>query len=408
MDSYLDDIAYTGYLFDMFYSVGSAENGGVTRLGYSQEEDEMHYIFKTLGEKEGYIYSVDEAGNSFLVNKEVKEDYYLIGSHLDSVIEGGRYDGVAGIIAGLLILHWAKRDCLKLPVSVGAFRCEESSNFGRCTLGSGLVTKEVYKQDVGELVSQDGRLLKDIFKEKNYNLDPKKISGIREYLELHIEQGRILEEYNEKIGIVETIAGPRRFHIHINGTAEHSGATPMDMRNDALCGAAELILEVENAGKEEAGYKSVATVGVLHNSPNAMNVIPGEVLLGVDIRGIDEASLDRMESRIKDAAKKICKNRGLSYFRETISNIPPIGMAFQLKNKLEAAAKRLKIPYRRMMSGAGHDAMSFSEICDTAMIFIPCEKGISHNKKEFAAIEDIYDGARVIYEYLKGEANDIN
>jgi len=304
MESYLDDIAYTEYLFDQFYNVGSSGNGGVTRLGYTKQEDEMHEILKYLGEREGCTHFVDQVGNMFLVNKNEKEDYYLIGSHLDSVIEGGRYDGVAGIIAGLLILHWVKIDQINLPISVGAFRCEESSNFGLCTLGSGLVTQEVYKQDIGELISEDGKLLKDIFKEKNYNLHPKKISGIKEYIELHIEQGKILEEYNNKIGIVETIAGPRRFNIHINGLAEHSGATPMDMRNDALCGAAELILEIEQIGKEEAMHKSVATVGVIHNYPNAMNVIPGEVLLGIDIRGIDVNSLDRMEMRIKNISKK--------------------------------------------------------------------------------------------------------
>lgn len=408
MKSSFDDFAYAEYIFNKFYNVGITDNGGVTRLGYTKEEDEMHEIYKSLGEEEGHFYYEDEVGNSFLVNKKQSEDYYLIGSHLDSVIEGGRYDGVAGIIAGLLILHWAKNDNLNLPISVGAFRCEESSNFGRCTLGSGLVTKEVYKQDIGEVMSKDGRYLKDIFKERNYNLHPKKISGIKEYFELHIEQGKVLEEYNEKIGIVETIAGPRRFYIHINGVAEHSGATPMDMRFDALCGAAELILEIEQIGKEEARYKSVATVGVVENYPNAMNVIPGEVLLGVDIRGIDKTSIDRMENRIKNTAKKICKNRGLSYLRETISNIPPIGMTPELQNKLASAAKKLKIPHRMMMSGAGHDAMSFANICNTAMIFVPCERGISHNKKEFTAIENICDGARVIYEYLKGEANDSN
>lgn len=408
MESYLDDIAYTEYLFEQFYNIGSSGNGGVTRLGYTKQEDEMHEIFKYLGEKEGCFHFVDEVGNTFLVNKKDGKDYRLIGSHLDSVIEGGRYDGAAGIIAGLLILHWAKIDQLNLPISVGAFRCEESSNFGLCTLGSGLVTNEVYKQDIGELISEDGKLLKDIFKEKNYNLHPKKISGIKEYLELHIEQGKILEEYNNKIGIVETIAGPRRFNIHINGLAEHSGATPMDMRNDALCGAAELILEIEQIGKEESMHKSVATVGVIHNYPNAMNVIPGEVILGVDIRGIDMNSLDRMEMRIKNISKKVCKNRGLTYFREKINNIPPIAMSPDLQNKLAAAAKKLKISYQIMMSGAGHDAMSFAGICDTAMIFIPCDKGISHNKKEFTSIETIYNGARVIYEYLKGEADDLN
>ena len=214
----------------------------------------------------------------------------------------------------------------------------------------------------------------------------------------------MLEEYGDRIGIVQTIAGPRRFNIHIHGNAEHSGATPMGMRTDALCAAAEIILEIEEIGKSESIYQSVATVGTVSNKPNALNVIPGEVQLGVDMRGIDPASLDRMEARLKAVCKRVCEKRKLKYFREKTSDIPPIGMSMELQQKLLRAAKELKIPHRSMISGAGHDAMSFSHICDTAMVFIPCAKGISHNKKEFTTIESICDGAQVIYQYLKEEA----
>lgn len=149
---------------------------------------------------------------------------------------------------------------------------------------------------------------------------------------------------------------------------------------------------------------SVATVGVITNHPNALNVIPGEVELGIDMRGIDVASLDRMEARLKAACTRICEKRRLKYFREKTSDIPPIEMSSETQQKLLDAAKRLRIPHRLMISGAGHDAMSFARICDTGMVFIPCVKGISHNKKEFATIESILDGAMVMYEHLKEEA----
>lgn len=401
------DIEYAEYLFDRFYSIGSTENGGVTRLGYTETEDEMHRTFVELGAEKGLMSYTDEVGNTYLYNENCKEDsdgeYYLVGSHLDSVVEGGRYDGVSGIITGLLLLEWARRDGLLIPLRVGAMRCEESSNFGRSTVGSGLITKEVYKHDIGEAVNREGVTLREVFKERGYALEPKRIQGVKEYIELHIEQGKVLEEYEDQVGIVQTIAGPRRFLIHIKGNAEHSGATPMGMRTDALCAASELILEVEEIGKTESFYQSVATVGTVKVSPNALNVIPGEVTLGVDMRGIDSGSLDRMEARLKAACKKICEKRKVKYYREKTSDIPPISMSAELQQELLAAAKKLRIKHRSMISGAGHDAMSFANICETAMVFIPCAKGISHNKKEFATIESICDGAQVIYEHFKEE-----
>lgn len=403
MEHRIADIQYCERLFNQFYDIGSTEAGGVTRLGYTETEDRMHDVFALMGRELQCGSYRDEVGNTYIMNTP-EDNYYLIGSHLDSVIEGGRYDGVSGIIAGLMVMKWAGEEGLKLPIRVGAFRCEESSNFGCCTIGSGLVTKEVYKQNIGGLTAKDGETLETIFKRHGYSLHPPKISGIRQYLELHIEQGKVLEECQTSVGIVQTIAGPRRFKLYLRGMAEHSGATPMSMRYDALCAAAEIILEIERIGKKESVYQSVATVGVVMNHPNVLNVIPGEVELGVDIRGIEVNSLNRMENRMKEAARQICRERGIEYLEEKTSDIPPIDMSDNVELGLETAAKRLGISSRRMVSGAGHDAMSFANICDTGMVFIPCQKGISHNRTEFASIVSICDGARVIYEYLKGEA----
>ena len=405
MNHSFEDISYAEHLFDQFYDIGSCPGGGVTRLGYTEVEDQMHDLFVKLGAQEGFTHFSDEVGNTYVCNSDRARGYHLIGSHLDSVIEGGRYDGVAGILAGLMVMKWIKEDGLNIPVRVGAFRCEESSNFGRATIGSGLITREATKHDIADVSGKDGRRLADIFEERGYNFAPSRIDGMLDYLEVHIEQGKVLEEFGEDVGIVQTIAGPRRFSIHILGTAEHSGATPMGMRTDALCAAAEIILEVEQIARDESIYQSVATVGVIRNTPNAMNVVPGEVEMGLDIRGVDISSLDRIESRVRTACKRICGKRKVTYYRQKTSDIPPINMDGELQKKLLDAARKLKISARSMISGAGHDAMSFAPICPTAMVFIPCVRGISHNKNEFTTIDSICDGARVIYEYLKREAS---
>lgn len=398
----ISDLRDCERLFDAFYSIGALPDGGVTRLGYTKTEDELHRRFQALAEELGFSVTTDEVGNTFASNMSQSSGYTLIGSHLDSVVDGGRYDGVAGVMAGLMVLRWVKAAHLELPIKVAAFRCEESSNFGLCTIGSGLITDENYKPDIGSMTARDGQRFDEIFQARGYSLHPAQITGVDRYLELHIEQGKVLEETETEIGVVNTIAGNRRFRLILRGMAEHSGATPMSMRCDAMCAAAELILAIERIGRMEAANASVATVGIIKNQPNVMNVIPGEVELGVDIRGIFSDSLDRMEREILSAAQSIAEQRGAELIEQRISQATPVAMSEQLQRGLERAARQLHISYRNMPSGAGHDAMSFAPLCDTGMVFIPCRQGISHNRKEFAAIESICDGARVLFEYLKG------
>jgi N-carbamoyl-L-amino-acid hydrolase len=399
----LDDIHYVESFFSRFYDIGAADSGGVCRLGYSKVEDQMHALFSVLGEEMGLDILYDQAGNTFAANTKTEAGYYLIGSHLDSVVDGGRYDGTAGILAGLLVMHWLKRDNMPVPVRIGAFRCEESSSFGIGTLGSGLVTGKYRDRNLSGLTGWDGRTLGDIFAEKGYSLNPDRIRGIRSYLELHIEQGRVLQDRGQLIGLVSTIAGPRRFNLYIQGTAEHSGATPMSMRRDALCAAAELILEIERIGLAESVQNSVATAAVINASPNVINVIPGEVRLQVDIRGVKETSLDEMERRIMAAGKSIAARRGTGFLKENISRVKPVNLSLSLQDKLDRVMHKLGISRRGMISGAGHDAMNFAEICDAALLFIPCRDGISHNKNEYADMEHICQGAMALYTYLCGE-----
>lgn len=386
--------------FDYLYSIGADETGGVTRLGYTKNEDVMHGAIRNFAREMGLKYSSDEVGNTYVYEEDYSE-YYLIGSHLDSVISGGRYDGVVGVLAGLLILKWIKENNLNIPLKVVAFRCEESSSFGIATVGSGLITKKLQIEKMKKVKNTEGVSLYEALRFRGYNPECKKIDGILNYFELHIEQGRILEDEGLKIGIINSIAAATRYWLTIDGRQDHSGATPMGMRQDALCAAGEIIIELEKIAKRESVHSSVGTVGYLGNYPNAFNVVPGRVKMGLDIRGVDKDSIDRIDDEIVKFVDEVCKKRDLNYELDNISKAIPVKLDENLKNKLSEVATKLGIEHKIMNSGAGHDAMKFWDIAPTGMLFIPCRDGVSHNKAEEIDYEDIILGSKIIFEELK-------
>ena len=386
--------------FDYLYSIGADETGGVTRLGYTKNEDVMHGAIRNFAREMGLKYSSDEVGNTYVYEEDYSE-YYLIGSHLDSVISGGRYDGVVGVLAGLLILKWIKENNLNIPLKVVAFRCEESSSFGIATVGSGLITKKLQIEKMKKVRNTEGVSLYEALKFRGYNPECKKIEGILNYFELHIEQGRILEDEGLKIGIINSIAAATRYWLTIDGRQDHSGATPMGMRQDALCAAGEIIIELEKIAKRESVHSSVGTVGYLGNYPNAFNVVPGRVKMGLDIRGVDKDSIDRIDDEIVKFVDEVCKKRDLNYELDNISKAIPVKLDEDLKNELSEVATELGIEHKIMNSGAGHDAMKFWDIAPTGMLFIPCKDGVSHNKAEEIDYEDIILGSKIIFEELK-------
>lgn len=386
--------------FDYLYSIGADETGGVTRLGYTKNEDVMHGAIRNFAREMGLKYSSDEVGNTYVYEENYSE-YYLIGSHLDSVISGGRYDGVAGVLAGLLILKWIKDNNLNIPLKVVAFRCEESSSFGIATVGSGLITKKLQIEKMKKVKNTEGVSLYEALRFRGYNPECRKIEGVLNYFELHIEQGRILEDEGLKIGIINSIAAATRYWLTIDGRQDHSGATPMGMRQDALCAAGEIIIELENIAKRESVHSSVGTVGYLGNYPNAFNVVPGRVKMGLDIRGVEKDSIDRIDDEIVKFVDEVCKKRNLKYELDNISKAIPVKLDENLKNELSEIATKLGIEHKIMNSGAGHDAMKFWDIAPTGMVFIPCKDGVSHNKAEEIEYEDIILGSKIIFEELK-------
>jgi len=385
--------------FRSFYPVGADASGGVTRLGYTKNEDIMHGGLRNLAKSLGLKYSSDEAGNTYVYREEAQR-YILIGSHLDSVISGGRYDGVAGVIAGLMILKWLGESNVSLPVKLCAFRCEESSMFGIATVGSALITNKMDPERLKKVTNKEGVSLWETLKKRGYSPVCKKITGLLGYLELHIEQGRILELQKCNIGIVTDIAAPTRYWLTIRGRQDHTGATPMDCRLDALAAAAEIILKLESLAKAESSSRTVGTVGFLDNEPNAFNVISGKVRLGIDIRGIVKESVDRIASAATAAIGEICGRRGLAYELVNISADTPVKLDPGVIGKLEKAADALGERYYVMPSGAGHDAMEFADLCPTGMVFIPCKDGVSHNKAEHMELSHLLSGIRVLFAAL--------
>ncbi|MDD4083337.1 MAG: hydantoinase/carbamoylase family amidase [Sphaerochaetaceae bacterium] len=383
-------------IYKRFENIGCLESGGVTRLGYTEIEDEMHKTFLEIGKENGFDVFTDAIGNSYVSNCN-KEPAFWIGSHLDSVISGGKYDGVIGVIVGLVVMIELSKTKSDIPLRVAAFRCEESTNFNKCTIGSGLLTKKYTKEMVENFCNRNGESLKNIFKERNLGYEAS-LDGIKGYFEVHIEQGRVLESKNLSIGIVLAIVGNERIEIQIDGVSEHSGSTPMKIRKDSLCFASEFILFLEDYAKKKKDL--VITVGKIDNYPNALNVISGETKFVIDVRSQNPEQLLNIRKIINDKLKEIAKKRKTRASLKEIGKVQPVNLSKEIIKKLADTSEYLNIPYLEMNSGAGHDGMCFPDIVKTGMLFIPCKQGISHNKDEYAKFEDVEKSVEILIQYF--------
>jgi len=382
--------------------IGALPEGGVTRLAYSAEEDLMFGATAGIARQIGLSVTEDCAGNMFIsFPGREKEPCHLIGSHLDSVPGGGRFDGVAGVLAALLVMEKIRRNGEDLPVRAVAFRAEESSLYGLATAGSGVVAGSVNIAHLKNARSLSGESLYDAMIRKGYTPGACRLEHALDFMELHIEQGRVLFEAKEPLGVVTAIAAPTRLKVTVLGRQDHSGATPMDLRKDALCAAAEIILATETAGRDEMRFATVATVGVANVVPNALNVVPGSVELRIDIRGIRRESIRRTVGKVQRAIEEIAASRDLSCTTETLSSMDPVTLAPSMIDSLSEAASETGVPFRKMASGAGHDAMKIAPVVPTGMLFIPCDEGISHNSAENASLNDVALGAEVLLKSIR-------
>jgi N-carbamoyl-L-amino-acid hydrolase len=382
----------------------SRGDNGITRLALTEEEMQARRYVTEIMEKMAMKVRVDAIGNIIgrLDGTDPSATPVIVGSHLDSVPEGGRYDGVLGVVAGLAAIRRIQKDGhTKHPIELIAFTAEESSRFGFATMGSKAMAGVADIKAWSKAKDPQGVGFMEALAAAGFQPDQlEKVSRASEtihaFVELHIEQGPVLEDAGLAIGVVEAIAAPTRLKIKVEGTPGHSGTTPMDSREDALVTAAQIILAVREVALARYGEGTVGTVGNIKAHPGVMNVIPGLAELWVDIRGVNHESIVDTLQELKDEISIIAEAEGTTVSIEVLTSDKPVRLHPTIINAVEAACKDLKVSYKRMNSGAGHDAMHMATICPTGMIFIPCARGISHNPEESAAPDDIMTGVDVL------------
>ena len=378
--------------------ISSVEFGSLSRVAYTDADIDGRKYVMQLMKSAGMDVYIDEGGNIIgrLKGKDNDLPPIAIGSHIDSVPDGGSYDGNVGSLAAIEAAHtiWENGLRLKHPLIVVIFQNEEGGLFGSKVMTTGLTDQEL------ELKSSSGFTIKEGIKRIGGNLKKLENAKLKKneweaYVELHIEQGAFLYDENLEIGIVEGIVGIKQWEVVINGFANHAGTTPMDKRNDALYAASLYVQSVHEIGKKTPGNQ-VATVGMIKPFPGAPNVIPGKVNASLEIRDLDEKKIDSIYKKIKQSTKKIAKKTGTTFqFKQTI-NIVPEPTNGTIRNAIFEASNDLKLKSKFMPSGAGHDAQEMAQICPIGMIFIPSKDGISHSPKESSSPNDISNGANVL------------
>ena len=391
--------------FNAISEFGALKGGGLTRLAFSKEDLEARKFLINLIEKNGFKLKIDNVGNIFAIYDEGCElgaKPVCVGSHIDSVPNGGFYDGTLGVMAGLEALTAIKEAGIKLkrPLWLINFSCEESSRFKTATIGSKIISGKLSQQRLHELKDEDGISLFEAmsaagFKPQNLDEAILKENSLHAYLELHIEQGPVLERSAISVGVVSGIAAPIRFEITIQGKADHSGATPMNMRSDALLAASHIIIAANKFAKNKK--TAVATVGYVHAKPGVLNVVPGEARLGVDLRDIDKASLAELNLELRNFVGELSRELKFSYEIRELSSDEPVKLSEHAINLLEDEAKKLGIKTLTLPSGAGHDAMNLTKLASSVgMLFIPCVDGISHNVKEAINFDDAVFATKIL------------
>jgi N-carbamoyl-L-amino-acid hydrolase len=377
---------------------GKNPQGGVSRVAYTAADRAGREYVMGLMREAGLAVNIDVAGN--LVGTRTGTDAKLkpivIGSHIDSVPEGGNYDGDVGSLGAIEVAQTLNERGVRLrhPLQVIIFENEEGVMFGSTAIGRGADAARLNS------VSQSGKIVRDGV--KFLGGDPDRIAearrqpgSIRAYLELHIEQGAVLEQHHVQIGIVEGIVGILHSEVTVEGLANHAGTTPMDQRHDALLSAARFV-DKFNLMVTSVPGRQVGTVGWIKAEPGAYNVIPGKVRMGLELRDLDLSKIKTLFDRSREAADEIGRLNGTTFHFPPQDISAPALTDKSLQEIIGATAKRLNFSTQLMPSGAGHDAQEMANLGPIGMIFIPSVGGISHSPKEFSSPADIENGANVL------------
>jgi len=375
---------------------------GITRFTFTKEyQGALSYVveeFHRIGVEPSFAPGGNLRGR--LEGSERSGPSVMMGSHLDSVAQGGRFDGTAGVVAALEAARAIREGALlhRLPIDLVVFAEEEGGRFGWGLLGSSTWSGRTTAAQLAQIKDREGVSYLEAMERAGVKIHDSSLlnsHSLKAMLELHIEQGRILESRNASIGVVEAIVGIKQVIVTIEGSANHAGTTPMNLRQDAMQGAARIIAAVETVAQQE-GMAGVATVGQVFCEPGQANVIPGLVRFSVDVRHRDEVRLEAMVAAVAHLAEGISKTRGLRCHTEVKAEAEPVRMTQEICDLIEKIARGKGVEPVRMESGAGHDTGIIAKVSDAGMIFLPSQGGRSHCPEEFTKVEDIALGAEIL------------
>lgn len=385
---------------------------GLTRFSFTQEDKGAREYIKNQMKEAGLEVYEDPAGTVVgrLEGKLKDAPVVMLGSHFDSVKNGGNFDGPAGVVMALEIARVFHEKGLKpkCPIEFIAMIEEEGGRFGGGLFGSRAMVGDISREQLDSYKDKEGISIAQAM--RDFGFDPEKIEGakknpedVKAFFELHIEQGPILENKKIDLGIVEYIVGIKQVQITIKGRADHAGNTPMDMRKNALDGAKGVLYHISDYAIQ-AGKGTVATIGTLDILPGAANIVPQEVKFTIDIRSKDEVSIDEVVDKVINTLNKDTQSLGLTYEIIHQLNVKPTKLPQGIIDIFKKEGEKLGFSTEIMVSGAGHDAMVMANITDIGLIFVPSKKGRSHCPEEWTDYEDLQKGIELIYEAIKKTA----
>jgi len=385
----LDDLAKNGAL----------EGGGVSRLALTDADKAARDLTVSWMKFLGLAVYIDQVGNIFgLRQGEEGLPPVMLGSHIDSVTVAGRYDGSYGVMAALEVIHTLNNNQVntRRPLAVAAFTNEEGVRFNRGMLGSSVYVGEWSVEQARATQGIDGSNFGDELDRIGYagEMVPGTIRP-HAFIELHVEQGPVLDQKKIPVGVVDTVTGITWLEATVNGKANHAGTTPIDQRQDAGLVAAKMITSMREIATDIGGEQR-ATCGTIDFEPYAINVIPSRAVFTVDLRNSDGKALLAAEEQLYARAKELEASDGVSITFRSLEHVLPVKFDLGVVEVIEQAATELGYPFRRMVSGAGHDAQLMIHMCPTAMIFVPSRDGISHSSAEYTSPEDLETGANLL------------
>jgi N-carbamoyl-L-amino-acid hydrolase len=379
--------------------IGALPGGGVCRLAFSEQDREGRDLVVRWMHELGLQVTIDAIGNIVGVRAgRMPGAPVMVGSHIDTVATGGIYDGALGVLAGLEMIAALNAAGIETarPIAVAAFSNEEGARFAPDMMGSLVYVGGMSVEAARATRGIDGSVLGETLDHIGYaGTAPCGRADVHAYVELHIEQGPVLEDAGIPIGVVDGVQGISWTEITFRGTSAHAGTTPMRLRHDAGVAAAEVIVGLRRLA-EELGEEQVTTVGALTFAPNLVNVVPNHVVMTADLRNPREERLQIAEQRLGELIRQAASRHGVSAETRSLARFAPVPFDAAITARIEAHAKDLGLATRRMFSGAGHDAQMLARICPAGMIFVPSTGGLSHNIAEFTPARDIENGAALL------------